>query len=458
MSVTGGCFFERNEPKKCLKISKKCRKLAEPKTVAPVSEGGMHHSGRVVQCLEVKDRPSSSDGGSPRSGNIQENNGTAGSPMLLTRPLGNGISSVECPVRAGGASVLPPPLNFHKYQRSRAHSDREDVFSIVKKECTEIQLLNSVEEPTHENYEVLEVAGVGVGGLVMKVRCLKTNTILARKSAPINWSESSTASSPIILYRESSERSWAESATREIKILKKLDSPYIVKFKGAYVYERELFTLMEYVDMGNLKFISNMVGPIYEPDLSKIGVQILKGLDYLSKMLVIHRDIKPSNILMSKSGQIKLADFGISANLMANSDASPCIGSHGYLAPELIYSGAFNMDAPSGNNLKRYGSLSPPSTPDMQPSFLQCGLSSSEELSQKPTLPHHHHLAFCSDIWSFGIVLLELAMGRYPYPNFHTKIELFACIYQEDPPILPDNVFSAGLIRIISAWLVLAQE
>lgn len=72
-------------------------------------------------------------------------------------------------------------------------------------------------------------------------------------------------------------------------------------------------------------------GRIGEKVLAKLAESILKGLDYLYSRRIIHRDIKPSNILVTKEGQMKLCDFGVSGELI-NSVAGTFTGTSTYMA------------------------------------------------------------------------------------------------------------------------------
>lgn len=92
---------------------------------------------------------------------------------------------------------------------------------------------------------------------------------------------------------------------------------------------------MEYCEGGSLdavyKHIKQRNGRTGEKVLGKIAESVLHGLVYLHDRKIIHRDIKPSNILITKSGQIKLCDFGVSGELV-NSHAGTFTGTSYYMA------------------------------------------------------------------------------------------------------------------------------
>jgi len=70
------------------------------------------------------------------------------------------------------------------------------------------------------------------------------------------------------------------------------------------------------MDRGTLADLMHRAGPIPEPILAKLTLEILRGLNYLHKKLhLIHRDIKPQNILINSKGEIKITDFGVSGEI-----------------------------------------------------------------------------------------------------------------------------------------------
>ena len=106
-------------------------------------------------------------------------------------------------------------------------------------------------------------------------------------------------------------------------------------------------------------------------------------------MLAVHRDIKPSNILINSNGKLKITDFGIAAEL--HSSFAMCgtfLGTWKYMSPERI------------RNLS-YG--------------------------------------YASDIWSFGLVMMECATGRYPFEESANCIEMAQMVLECDVPDLPHS-------------------
>jgi mitogen-activated protein kinase kinase len=152
---------------------------------------------------------------------------------------------------------------------------------------------------------------------------------------------------------------------RELQIMHGCHSDYIVTFYGAFLNENnDVIMCMEYMDVGALDRISKVFGPVRVDVLGKIAEATLGGLTYLySKHHIMHRDIKPSNILVNSRGSIKLCDFGVSGELI-NSVADTFVGTSTYMAPERIQGERYTVK---------------------------------------------------SDVWSFGLSIMELAIGKFPF-------------------------------------------
>ncbi|XP_062922232.1 dual specificity mitogen-activated protein kinase kinase 5 [Mobula hypostoma] len=197
----------------------------------------------------------------------------------------------------------------------------------------------------------------------------------------------------------------------ELEILYKCDSSYIIGFYGAFFVENRISICTEFMDGGSL----DVYRKIPEHVLGRISVAVVKGLTYLWSLKILHRDVKPSNMLVNTRGQVKLCDFGVSTQLV-NSIAKTYVGTNAYMAPERIAG-------------EQYG--------------------------------------IHSDVWSFGISFMELALGRFPYPQVQRPgealneviqknqgslmpLQLLQCIVDEDPPVLPVGEFSESFVHFIT--------
>lgn len=218
-------------------------------------------------------------------------------------------------------------------------------------------------------------------------------------------------------------------------LVKSTDCKNIIKFYGAMIWEGDLWILMELMDCSldsfyklahqkiatptisthNIKKLPTLspqpcthitvdiklgncelCNPIPEKVLGCMAADIVNALSYLYSIKVIHRDIKPSNILINRIGIIKLCDFGISGYLVNSVARTYEAGCRPYMAPERI-------DPPrdrTGYDIK-------------------------------------------SDVWSFGITMLEIATGRYPYQHARDFFEQLKRICTDDPPRLPEGRFSS---------------
>ncbi|KAG9037020.1 MAP kinase kinase (MEK) [Tulasnella sp. JGI-2019a] len=151
---------------------------------------------------------------------------------------------------------------------------------------------------------------------------------------------------------------------RELQIMHHCHSKYIVSFHGAFVADPHICICMEYMDKGSLDGIYKKNGPIDIEIVGKIAYAVLEGLTYLYDVhRIIHRDIKPSNMLCNSKGEIKICDFGVSGELI-NSIADTFVGTSTYMSPERIQGAQYTVK---------------------------------------------------SDVWSTGISLIELALGRFPF-------------------------------------------
>nr|AQE30076.1 Fuz7 [Ustilago esculenta] len=153
---------------------------------------------------------------------------------------------------------------------------------------------------------------------------------------------------------------------RELQILHECNSRYIVSFYGAYLNEPHICMCMEFMDKDSLDGIYKKYGPISPEICGKIAVVVAHGLTYLYDVhRIIHRDVKPSNILVNGAGQIKICDFGVSGELI-NSIADTFVGTSTYMSPERIQGDQYSVK---------------------------------------------------SDVWSLGVSIIELALGRFPFAD-----------------------------------------
>ncbi|CAI5760578.1 unnamed protein product [Candida verbasci] len=124
---------------------------------------------------------------------------------------------------------------------------------------------------------------------------------------------------------------------KEIQIISDCRLPQITSYYGSFVKNYKLWVIMEYVNGGSI-FDLLKSGPISdEKTIASIIKEILLALNYLHSQGKIHRDLKSQNILVNKSGEIKLTDFGVSTQLSSNfSKRNTTVGTPYWMAPEVI--------------------------------------------------------------------------------------------------------------------------
>lgn len=104
---------------------------------------------------------------------------------------------------------------------------------------------------------------------------------------------------------------------QEIVMMRDCRHPNIIAYYGSYLRRDKLWICMEYCGGGSLQDIYQVTGPLTEVQIAYMCRETLKGLEYLHSMGKMHRDIKGANILLTEYGDVKLADFGVSAQITA---------------------------------------------------------------------------------------------------------------------------------------------
>ncbi|XP_062913255.1 serine/threonine-protein kinase 10-like isoform X2 [Mobula hypostoma] len=177
----------------------------------------------------------------------------------------------------------------------------------------------------------------------------------------------------------------------EINILGSCDHPNIVKLLDAFYYNNNLWILTEFCAGGAVDAIMlELERGLTEPQIRVICRQMLEALDYLHSNKIIHRDLKAGNVLLTQEGDIKLADFGVSAkNTHTIQRRTSFIGTPYWMAPEVV----------------------------------RC-----ETMKDAP----YDHKA---DIWSLGITLIELAEMEPPHHELN-PMRVLLKITKAPPPTL----------------------
>jgi mitogen-activated protein kinase kinase 1 len=170
--------------------------------------------------------------------------------------------------------------------------------------------------------------------------------------------------------------------------------PQFVNMIDAFFHEGYVYIALEYMDLGSIDNIQKKCGArIPEAFLAYMLREVIVGLDVLHHQRhQLHRDIKPGNILFNSQGFVKLGDFGITKTLHETiqgfqkglKEASTYIGTSLYMSPERLQGKKYN---------------------------------------------------FTSDIWSVGVMAIELATGQYPYDTTGGLYALMSRVIESPPPV-----------------------
>jgi len=260
---------------------------------------------------------------------------------------------------------------------------------------TSIRINGEAFEIEADDLELQCVLGRGAYGVVEKVKHKSTGTVLAVKR--ITATVNSTETKRLLMDLDISMRT--------------SDCPYTVHFYGAMFREGDVMICMEVMDISLDKFYArafNKNKSIPEDVLGKVAFAVISALEYLhTELQVIHRDVKPSNILINRSGDVKMCDFGISGYLVDSVAKTIDAGCKPYMAPERI--------DPKGD----------PGNYDVK-----------------------------SDVWSFGISMIEISTGEFPYQSWKTPFEQLRQVVMEAPPKLPENQFTPDYEDFINKTLM----
>ncbi|XP_071705745.1 SNF1-related protein kinase catalytic subunit alpha KIN10-like [Rutidosis leptorrhynchoides] len=127
-----------------------------------------------------------------------------------------------------------------------------------------------------------------------------------------------------------------EKVVREIKILKLLMHPHIIRLYEVIETPSDIYVVTEYVKNGELFDYIVEKGRLHEDEARSIFQQIISGVEYCHRNMVVHRDLKPENVLLDAKHNVKIVDFGLSNIIRDGHFLKTSCGSPNYVAPEVI--------------------------------------------------------------------------------------------------------------------------
>ncbi|XP_071312578.1 serine/threonine-protein kinase PAK 3-like [Agelaius tricolor] len=305
--------------------------------------------------------------------------------------------SVTKPAAAAAAAALskgalaPQP---EKWSRGSLFTSRTDPAAAQQQEIEgdSLELLRKLVNPTENplmKYTELEHIGSGTFGDVCRALINATGRELAIKKIHLQGLRKK------------------ELKVNELMVMKMSRNLNLVNYLDSYLVGEELWLVMEYMDGGTL---SDVISKTYlsEDETAAISRECLQGLDFLHSNNVIHQDVKSSKILLKTDGSVKLADFGLFAQLTPEQGRRSSVArTSGWLAPEVV------TGQPYGPKV---------------------------------------------DIWSLGIVGIEMVEREVPYWNATPVLVKLLIARGERPQLRQPNRFSPCLRDFLSCCLQTDEE
>ncbi|CAA7396871.1 unnamed protein product [Spirodela intermedia] len=183
---------------------------------------------------------------------------------------------------------------------------------------------------------------------------------------------------------------------REVNILREVRHSNVVQFIGANTKPPHMCLVTEYISRGSLFDFLHKLDDVLEFHLQlKFAIDICKGMDYLHQHNIIHRDLKTANLLMDAEDVVKVADFGLARFQNPDGEMTRETGTYRWMAPEIM---------------------------------------------------NHQPYDHKADVFSFGIVLWELATSKIPYSDL-TPIQAALCVIKGLRPKPPSDARLVDLMQ-----------
>ncbi|KAL8553505.1 hypothetical protein ACS0TY_001991 [Phlomoides rotata] len=238
-----------------------------------------------------------------------------------------------------------------------SHFSLED-YSRRKKKCKEVVTSKTADSSRSVVNGVVTAPACGTArlefpgrGLKRKIGCIDTATRLGRKKKiDLDYELTKTLGQgkfgSVVLCRSKATgeefacktlRKGEEIVHREVEIMQHLSGhPGVVTLKAVYEDAESFHLVMELCSGGRLLDQMAREGLYSEQKAAHIIKELMLAVRYCHEMGVVHRDIKPENILLTTSGQMKLADFGLAVRILDGQSLTGVAGSPAYVAPEVL--------------------------------------------------------------------------------------------------------------------------
>jgi p21-activated kinase 1 len=284
---------------------------------------------------------------------------------------------IETELMEMGHLTLSPPLSDISESGESSRNDdlkqrpdhmMESTVDVLSQSCR-------CEDP-RSFYDKLYKIGQGASGGVFRAENLSTGLFMALKQVALKYQVRKDA------------------ILNELHVLMTVEHPNIVRFFEAFLWEGDLWMVLEYMEGGSL---AGLLRALYltETQIATVLKQVLQGLAHLHSQNIIHRDIKSDNILLTRTGQIKITDFGFSAPA---GEALPrrcsMVGTPYWMAPEVVARRPYDRKV---------------------------------------------------DIWSVGILLMEMIDGEPPYIKENPIRALYLIATQGTPKLEQEHKVSSIL-------------
>ena len=228
-------------------------------------------------------------------------------------------------------------------------------------------------------YEVLELLGIGGMGEVYRARDSRLERTVALKFMRSGLS---------------ADQNQRKRFLREARAIASFSHAGIASMHDAGESEDGLYLAMEYV-CGHTLDAEIGKGPLPSEAVRNYSIQLATALEHAHARGILHRDIKPSNVMVSEDGTLKLLDFGLAQFILTQEETltmltrpGSFVGTYQYCAPEVLSGRTATM---------------------------------------------------CSDIYSLGVVMYEMACGRTPFAGLHERALVAAVLLGEAPPVRQRN-------------------